>query len=59
MFFRNFVINCQLNVCYRKTPESKTESHKQIIFFSLKNHSVELFEKVLKKLETPNYKVGN
>ena len=45
----------QLIFCIRKTLKTKTGSHKQISFCSLKNYSVVAYEEALKKVEFPNY----
>ena len=41
--------------CTRKTLKTKTGSHKQISFRSLKNYSVVAYEEALKKVKFPNY----
>ena len=45
----------QLIYCTRKTLKTKTASHKQISFRSLKNYSAVTYEEALKKVEFPNY----
>ena len=45
----------QLIFCNRKTLKTKTGSHKQISFCSLKNYSVVAYEEALKKVRFPNY----
>ena len=45
----------QLIFCTRETPKTKTGSHKQIIFHSLKNYSIVAHEEALKKVKFPNY----
>ena len=45
----------QLIFCTRKTLKTKTASHKQISFRSLKNYSAVTYEETLKKVKFPNY----
>ena len=45
----------QLIFCTRKTLKTKTGSHKQISFHSLKNFSVVAYKEALKKVKYPNY----
>ena len=45
----------QLIFCTRKTLKTKTASHKQISFRSLKNYSAVTYEGTLKKVKFPNY----
>ena len=45
----------QLIFSTRKTLKTKTSSHKQISFRSLKNYSVVAYEEALKKVKFPNY----
>ena len=45
----------QLIFCIRKTLKTKTGSHKQISFHSLKHYSVGAFEEPLKKVKFPNF----
>ena len=45
----------QLIFCTRKTLKTKTASHKQISFRSLKNYSAVTYEEALKKVKFPNY----
>ena len=45
----------QLKFCTRKTLKTKTGSHKQISFHSLKNFSVVAYKEALKKVKYPNY----
>ena len=45
----------QLIFCTRKTLKTKTASHKQISFRSLKNYSTVTYEEALKKVKFPNY----
>ena len=45
----------QFIFCTRKTLETKTGSHKQISFLSLKNYYVVAYEEALKKVKFPNY----
>ena len=46
----------QLIFCTRKIKRVKTSNHKQISFRSLKNYSMENFERELKNIAFPNYK---
>ena len=41
--------------CTRKTLKTKSSSHKQISFCSLKNYSAVTYEEALKKVKFPNY----
>ena len=45
----------QLIFCTRKIKRVKTNNHKQISFCSLKNYSMENFERELKNISFPNY----
>ena len=45
----------QLIFCTRKIKRVKTNNHKQISFRSLKNYSIENFERELKNIAFPNY----
>ena len=45
----------QLIFCTRKTLKTKTASHKQISFRSLKNYSAVTYEEALKKVKFSNY----
>ena len=45
----------QLIFCTRKIKRVKTNNHKQISFRSLKNYSMENFERELKNIAFPNY----
>ena len=45
----------QLIFCTRKTLKTKTVSHKQISFRSLKNYSAVTYEEALTKVKFPNY----
>ena len=45
----------QLIFCTRKMKRVKTSNHKQISFRSLKNYSMENFERELKNIAFPNY----
>ena len=45
----------QLIFCTRKIKRVKTNNHKQISFRSLKNYSMEIFERELKNIAFPNY----
>ena len=45
----------QLIFCTRKTLKTKTASHKQISFRSLKNYSAVTYEETLIKVKFPNY----
>ena len=45
----------QLIFCTRKIKRVKTNNHKQISFRSLKNYSMENFERELKNIALPNY----
>ena len=46
----------QLIFCTRKINRVKTNNYKQISFRSLKNYSIENFERELKNIAFPNYK---
>ena len=47
----------QLIFCTRKTLKTKTASHKQINFLSIKNYSTVTYEEALKKVKSPNYEI--
>ena len=46
----------QLIFCSRKNKRVKTNNHKQISFLSLKNYSMDNFERELKNIMFPSYK---
>ena len=48
------IFDHRLILCTRKTLKTKTGSHEQISFWSLKNYSIVAYKEVLKKVKFPN-----